>query len=120
MSRLLHRYITQFRPQVSDVTGSALFPRQSDGKPRSPGNISSELLERIRRETGLAVNPHLFRHLAAMLYLKERPGDFETVRRLLKHKRLQTTMDFYASLSNQWAHDHYDNVVLSKFGGSND
>ena len=84
MSRLLHRYITQFRPQLSEAKGSALFPRQSDGGPRMPGNLSNELMARINRETGLAVHPHLFRHLAAMLNLKERPGDFETVRRMLR------------------------------------
>nr|WP_170541366.1 site-specific integrase [Ruegeria arenilitoris] len=119
-SKILHRYIMQFRPQVSQVGGRALFPRSSDGKPRSPAKFGGDLTRRIFRETGLKVHPHLFRHIAAKLYLEERPGDFETVRRLLKHKRLQTTMDFYASLSNQWAHDHYDEVVLSKFRGTSD
>lgn len=119
-SRIVHRYITQYRPQVSDGAGTALFPRLGDGKSRDPSNFSRAILDLIQRETGLVVNVHLFRHFAAMLYLKERPGDFETVRRLLKHKRLQTTMNFYASLSNQWAHEHYDDVVLSKFGGRDD
>ncbi|WP_170417255.1 site-specific integrase [Ruegeria arenilitoris] len=119
-SKLVHRYIMQFRSQVSQANGRALFPRSSDGKSRAPSNFGSELTQRVYRETGLKVHPHLFRHIAAKLYLKERPGDFETVRRLLKHKRLQTTMDFYASLSNQWAHDHYDEVVLSKFRGTSD
>ncbi len=119
-SKLLHRYIMQFRPQVSQAGGRALFPRSSDGKPRAPSNFGSELTQRVLRETGLKVHPHLFRHIAAKLYLEERPGDFETVRRLLKHKRQQTTMDFYASLSNQWAHDHYDDVVLSKWKGKTD
>lgn len=117
-SKLLHRYVMQFRPQVSLMEGRALFPRNSDGKPRAPSNFGGELTQRVLRETGLKVHPHLFRHIAAKLYLEERPGDFETVRRLLKHKRLQTTMDFYASLSNQWAHDHYDEVVLSKIRGA--
>nr|WP_302479184.1 site-specific integrase [Ruegeria arenilitoris] len=119
-SKLLHRYIMQFRPQVSLADGRALFPRNNDGRPRAPSNFGGELTQRILRETGLKVHPHLFRHIAAKLYLEERPGDFETVRRLLKHKRLQTTMDFYASLSNQWAHDHYDEVVLSKWKGKPD
>jgi len=57
------------------------------------------------------------RHIAATLYLREKPGDFETVRRLLKHRTLQTTMDFYADLSNKWAHEQYDKVVLSKWRG---
>ncbi len=66
------------------------------------------------------MHAHLFRHIAAKLYLSAHPGDFETVRRLLKHKKLQTTMDFYAELSNQWAHDRYDDAVLSKWGGGHD
>ncbi len=119
-SKLIHRYIMQFRPQISQAGGRALFPRSGDGKPRAPSNFGGELTHRVYRETGFKVNPHLFRHFAAKLYLKERPGDFEMVRRLLKHKRLQTTMDFYASLSNQWAHDHYDEVVLSKWKGETD
>lgn len=120
MSQIVHRYITQFKPQLSAAAGTALFPRISDGKSRDPSNFSKELTARIKRETGIEMHLHLFRHLAALLYLKERPGDFETVRRLLKHKRLQTTVDFYAPLTNQWAHDHYDKVVLAKFGGSHD
>ncbi|WP_299989758.1 hypothetical protein [uncultured Ruegeria sp.] len=68
----------------------------------------------------MQVHPHLFRHFSAKLYLEERPGDFETVRRLLKHKWLQTTMDFYASLSNQWGRDHFDEVFLSKWKGKKD
>ncbi|MCE0505389.1 site-specific integrase [Roseivivax sp. GX 12232] len=120
MSRLLDRYIVQFRPMLTEHESTALFPRRSDGRPRKPSNFSAHLKEVIERETGLVMHMHLFRHFAAYLYLKERPENFELVRRLLKHKRLQTTMDFYASLSNQWAHDHYDQVVLSKIGGSDD
>ena len=120
MSQVLHRYITQFRPLLSRCASNALFPRESDGSARAPSNFSADLKALIERETGLEFHMHLFRHFAAMLYLKERPGDFETVRRLLKHKRLQTTMDYYASLSSQWAHDHYDAVVLSKWENKDD
>lgn len=118
-SQLMHTYITRFRPLISGIPGTALFPQQSNGAPRNPTNLSGSLKDLIYRETGLTVNTHLFRHIAAKLYLREKPGDFETVRRLLKHRKLQTTMDFYAELSNQWAHDHYDETVLSKWGGGN-
>lgn len=115
-SQLLHRYITRFRSLISVASGTAVFPKASDGSPRGPDNFSNALKAQIYRETGLTVHTHLFRHITAMLYLRERPEGFETVRRLLKHKQLQTTMDFYAPLSNQWAHEHYDDVVLSKWG----
>ncbi|SHK50568.1 Site-specific recombinase XerD [Shimia gijangensis] len=117
-SRLLHSYIMKHRHLLTSANGPALFPMKRNGQPRDPGNLGSDIKSLIYRETGLKVHAHLFRHLAGYLYLKERPGDFETVRRLLKHKRLETTMTFYADLSNQWAHEHYDKVVLGKWGGN--
>ena len=107
----------QFRHSLSQSDGTALFPRKCDGKSRLPVNFGQTLGEEIYRQTGLIMNPHLFRHFAAYLYLRERPGDYETVRRLLRHKKLETTMQFYAELSSQWAVEHYDDVVLKKFGG---
>jgi len=115
-SKILRRYIMQFRPLLSAHSGSALFPRVSDGKARTPDNFGKAMTEFIKRETGLVMHPHLFRHFAAKLYLEEHPGQFEVVRRMLKHKTLQTTMDFYAEISNSYAHEHYDDVVLSKWG----
>ena len=119
-SNILHAYITKFRPLISEAKGTALFPRRSDGLPRTPSQISQSLSGLIYRETGLHVHTHLFRHIAAKLYLSENPGDFETVRRLLKHRNLNTTMEFYAELSNQWAQKRYDEVVLSMWSGAND
>lgn len=119
-SKILHSYNMKYRHLLSRANGPALFPKQGNGQPREPGNLGSDIQSLIYRETGLTVHAHLFRHIAAYLYLKERPGDFETVRRLLKHKRLETTMTFYADLSNQWAHEHYDEVVLGKWGGNHD
>ncbi len=78
------------------------------------------MTECIKRETGLAMHPHLFRHLAAKLFLEVKPGQFEVVRQMLKHKTLQTTTDFYAETSNSFAHEHYDNVVLNKWGMKDD
>ncbi len=118
-SALLRSYISLFRGQLSNVKGTALFPRASDGLPRTPDNFGSDLKALICRETGLVMNTHLFRHLAAKIYLDSNPGHYETVRRLLKHKTVQTTIDFYAELSSQHAHDSY-NEILSKFGGRYD
>ncbi|SDJ37577.1 site-specific integrase [Lutimaribacter saemankumensis] len=115
-SRLLHNYITMYRPRISAARSSALFPKASNGAPRSPNNLAESIKTHIYDATGLTVNTHLFRHIAAYLYLREQPGDFETVRRLLKHRRLQTTMDFYAKISSEWAHEHYDKAVLTKWG----
>lgn len=116
-SLILQTYLERFRHRLTHAPSTALFPRTQDGKPRLEAHLGQSISAEVARHTGLRVNPHLFRHIAAYLYLKKQPGDFETVRRILKHKYLQTTMTFYADLSNQWAHDRYDQVVLSKPGG---
>lgn len=118
-SRLLHRYIMDFRPLVSKGNGSALFPQAKTSEARSPANFGGEIKATIYRETGLDMNAHLFRHLAALLFLKDRPSEYETVRRLLKHRKLQTTMDFYAKFASKWSYSQYDEVVLSKWGRGN-
>lgn len=50
----------------------------------------------IRRETGIEINMHLFRHLAAWIWLEENPGSYEPLRRLLGHAELSSTLNAYA------------------------
>lgn len=118
-SAIVHRYITTFRPQISEVRGTALFPQKSDGLPRSAANFSNGLMAQIYRETGIKINTHLFRHLTAKIYLDRNPGHYEMVRQMLKHKNIQTTIKFYAEFSSQRAHDTFS-AILSEFGGSRD
>ena len=118
-SAILHRYITLLRGKLTETKGTALFPRFSDGLPRDPANLGAGLSALVFRETGLKMNPHLFRHFAAKLYLDSHPGQYEVVRRLLKHKTLQTTISFYAELTSQHAFDSYSET-LAKFGRRHD
>jgi hypothetical protein len=65
----------------------------------------------IYRETVLVMNAHLFRHFAGMLYLRQRPGAYEAVRRLLGHRKLDTTTSFYTDFESKRTIRHYDEVV---------
>jgi integrase len=120
VSGMLDTYLKEFRHLVSCDPGTSLFPQHAGHGPRKPSNLSAELSSRIYRETGLKVHAHLFRHLAAKLYLDQRPGEYETVRRLLGHKKLETTMSFYARLTNKAAAKRYDEVVLKHLRGRKD
>ena len=53
------------------------------------------------------MTPHQFRHLAAKLYLDQHPDGGESVRRLLGHKSLQTTMRYYRELESVLAGRRY-------------
>ena len=59
----------------------------------------------------IAFNPHLFRHMAAWLTLRQNPGAHGQVQRILGHKSLSSTMAFYSGLEGPAALQHYDRLV---------
>ena len=65
----------------------------------------------VYKELGLRVNPHLFRHLCAFLFLKAHPGHYESVRQLLGHKNIQTTTNFYAGFETDEAMHRFNKVI---------
>jgi integrase len=106
----LERYLKVYRPQLTDGPSNLLFPGQG-GSARNPSGFGAGISKVILRETGIAMNPHLFRHAAAKFHLDRHPEDIETVRLILGHKSLETTMRFYAEMQNQSAFDRYDTVI---------
>ena len=114
-TRLLRNYLKTYRPLLSENPGDWLFPNRIGGH-RNPSDLSKDVSRVVRRETGLIMNAHLFRHLAGMLILQRHPGSYELVRRLLGHRTINTTINFYTSLESKWAFKHYDDTILSKRG----
>lgn len=113
---LISAYLDDYRPLISPTPGNALFPSLS-GSARKPGSFGQEISNQIFKSTGIKVHAHLFRHLAAKLYLDGVPGDYETVRRLLAHKRLDTTLNAYASFDNRRAQERFHDFVLDARNG---
>jgi site-specific recombinase XerD len=66
----------------------------------------------------LRVNPHLFRHVTAKLYLDQNPGSYEVVRRVLGHRSIDTTTAFYTGLETSAAVRHFDETILHLRRGS--
>ncbi len=62
----------------------------------------------------MKVNPHLYRHISAFFYLQAHPGDYETVRRLLGHRSVDTTMNFYAEFDGLAARRLYSQHILER------
>ena len=109
---LIDTYIEKFRPHLALKNGTALFPGIGSD-PKNQDAFGTQISRTIRAHTGLRVHPHLFRHLAAKLYLDANPGDYETVRRVLGHRSLQTTVDFYTGLETPAAVRHFDKTILN-------
>ncbi|MGI4940692.1 MAG: tyrosine-type recombinase/integrase [Janthinobacterium lividum] len=114
---LLALYRKRYLPLVSAEPNSLLFPNQSGGR-RDETAFSTALSAFVKRETGLVINPHLFRHLAVTLYLQHAPDDVETARRLLGHKSVVTTLNFYADIKNDAAFRRYDDVIANLRAGA--
>ena len=57
---------------------------------------------------GVQFNPHAFRHLAAYLMLQNDTRSHGTVQRILGHKSLHSTMDFYSGLETPAALASYN------------
>ena len=106
---LFDLYWERFRPRLVTAPGSWLFPGRSGYKERDGMRI--QISETIRKATGLRMHPHLFRHLAAFLILRRNPGEFETVRVLLGHRSIATTIRFYCAMEQAAAFARFDEVV---------
>jgi integrase len=111
--RLLETYVTRFRPLLAKQPSAFLFPaRQGGSKP--PHQLGMQIRRVVQQELGLQLNIHLFRHLAAKLFLAAQPGEYETVRLLLGHKSLATTVRSYCGLEQSDAMRRYD-AVLARY-----
>jgi integrase len=109
---LLDLYCRRYRPLLLDQPSRWLFPGEN-GKPKGKTTLSYQVRTIIRSRLGLEVNPHLFRHIAALAYLRANPGGHEVVRRVLGHRSLETTTSFYTGLETEAALRHFDEQILN-------
>ncbi len=115
-ARLLDLYLKRYRPLLSGAIGTDwLFPNPS-GNPKSEQAVRKQLTGCVRRNTGLIVNPHLYRHLAAKLYLEAHPGEYDTVRLLIGHKSVKTTTRFYSGTEMPAAVSAFTDFILDRRG----
>jgi len=114
---LLDIYLRDYRPLLITLPTMALFPGQKGGG-RQSGGFGQQIKGAIKRYSGLTINPHLFRHIAAKVYLDGHPGAYEVVRRMLGHSSLSVTTAFYTGLETDSAFRQYHNDVLGRNGGA--
>jgi integrase len=93
--RLITLFREKYRPSLTGGKASDfLFPVAS-GKSIASNRLSNAIASVTKKHVGIQLNPHVFRHFAGYLYLERHPGDYEGVRRLLGHKRISTTINYY-------------------------
>jgi integrase len=111
LTTLIDEYIHEFRPAlVRGSNATWLFPGVA-GKPKTANMFSTQITERIQKATGVRMTVHQFRHACAAIYLKHHPGDYETVKRLLGHRNIQTTINFYCGLETTQANEAFGKII---------
>ena len=113
---LLERYRAEFRPLLAPPGSTALFPGRGGG-PKTRHTLGLRISRTVFAHTGIRMHPHLFRHATAKLFLDANPGAFEVVRRVLGHRSMETTRNFYTGCETAAAVRHFDQTILRRRDG---
>jgi integrase len=107
---LIAWYCLNYRDLLVNQPNTSLFPGEGAG-PKQAQTLARQITARVKARLGLDVNVHLFRHLAAKLYLDRKPGEYATVSLLLGHQSVTTTMRAYCGTETVTAARHFQSVV---------
>lgn len=117
-SKLLRQYIEKVRPlalHAGDIDNPYLFPAQAAAL--TVGQPYQRLLERlvgwVHRIVGVRINPHLYRHLIGWIWLRQNIDMLPVVQKLLGHRNLQTTIDYYASIDESLAMQKWQEFICA-------
>jgi hypothetical protein len=102
-------YVREYRPHLVRAPTDALFPGEGSG-PKAAYGLGPQIKDAVFRLTGLKVNAHLFRH-AGKIFLDQRPGQYEVVRQVLRHRSIETTTSFYSGAETRSAGQHFSSVI---------
>lgn len=107
---ILRWYIAEYRPHLMREPTDALFPGRN-GKHKTAHTLGVQIKDTVFEFTGHTFNVHLFRHFAGKVFLDQQPGNYEVVRQVLGHKRLDTTTSFYSGAEARQASAMFNGVV---------
>jgi integrase len=106
----LKEFCATYRPHLPGAEGPYLFPGE-DGGPRSHNAMRFAIGETLRKNAGLVMHPHLFRHVIAKIVVERNPDMYVPVSRHLGHKRLDMTMAHYLGTETRAAARHIDRLL---------
>ena len=107
---MLNEYRNRIAPKIIGRRPDRLFVK-ADGAPKNQWSVGWLITTYLKRRIGIVLSSHQFRHLSALVVLNTEPGNFETVRQLLGHKSLNTTVNAYAGIDSRRAGRHHQRLV---------
>lgn len=106
----LHEFCEKFRPRLPGAEGPYLFPGEDSG-PRSHNALRHAIGETLRKNAGLIMHPHLFRHAIAKIVVERNPDLYVSISRHLGHKRIDMTLAHYLGTETRAAARHIDRLL---------
>jgi integrase len=110
VAKMLIEYRNRIAPKVIGRRPDSLFVK-ADGTPKNQWSVAWLIRTYLKKRAGIMLSSHQFRHLSAKVLLDAEPGNFETVRQLLGHKSLNTTVAAYAGIDSRRAARHHQRIV---------
>jgi integrase len=118
LTKLIDEYVIDFRPALmKGKNHDWLFPGRSTNHKEKIG-FSTQIVDQVEKATGMRITVHQYRHAAAAMILKQRPGEYELVRQLLGHQSVETTKRFYLDLETTAASEMYTEMVYRQLDSS--
>ncbi len=108
---MIDEYTDQHRPQLMRGYNHDWLFAGAGNQHKDTKTLSEQISKRLWKELGLKVTPHQFRHAAAYIMLKADPGNYELVRRVLGHRSIATTYNFYIGLETLEATRLFGEIV---------
>jgi integrase len=110
VAKMMIEYRDHIAPKVIGHRPKCLFVN-IDGTPKGQDAVADLITRHLFKSAGIVLTPHQFRHLSAKVLLDAEPGGFETVRQLLGHASLNTTVASYAGIDSRRAARHHQRLV---------
>lgn len=108
--RMIRTYLARSHPLLAQESTAWLFPGEGD-RPKALATLSRQIVKAAGVRCGLQINVHIFRHIAAKLYLEANPGAYGVIKLLLGHESIETTMGFYCGTESAAAFRRYDRFI---------
>ena len=100
---------------LSDYVFVNLWDRKK-GEPMTYSNVMA-LFNRLKRKTGIAINPHMLRHTHATQLIRE-GMPMAYVQKRLGHASIQTTIDTYVHVTNEDMKGEYQKYLENREDGT--
>jgi integrase/recombinase XerD len=120
----LERYLSKYRPVLCALRGRWYRPAgnalwiSSHGSPMTAQAIYEQITKRTKAAFGKAVNPHLFRDIAATTLAHADPKRVRVAAQLLGHRNFGTTERFYLQADTVQATRRFQQEILRRRRGT--